>query len=148
MLYNFFPRFEFEAGYRKKSLTDVLVLLERGGGGLLRCAVMDIYPAKNGLCPRKNTCSFDWTTWSAPAKKLVWIILKRNGVFCSFCCVLKYKQHCYNFESLFNCTCVFCFGRVITSHLQTFGSTLVVGKALDKVNLVSNWFETLRNLFL
>lgn len=29
-----------------------------------------------------------------------------------------------------------CLPRVITSHLQTFGSTLVVGKALDKVNLV------------
>lgn len=28
--------------------------------------------------------------------------------------------------------------RVITSHLQTFGSTLVVGKALDKVNLMVN----------
>ena len=33
--------------------------------------------------------------------------------------------------------CFFFFlSRVITSHLQTFGSTLVVGKALDKVNLV------------
>lgn len=28
--------------------------------------------------------------------------------------------------------------RVITSHLQTFGSTLVVGKALDKVNMMVN----------
>ena len=31
--------------------------------------------------------------------------------------------------------------RVITSHLQTFGSTLVVGKALDKVNMVSVSFH-------
>ncbi|KAL9951273.1 hypothetical protein ACROYT_G043911 [Oculina patagonica] len=28
--------------------------------------------------------------------------------------------------------------RVITSHLQTFGSTLIIGKALDKVNLMVN----------
>ena len=31
---------------------------------------------------------------------------------------------------------MFCLDRVMTSHLQTFGSTLVVGKALDKVNMV------------
>lgn len=37
-LYNFFLRFEFEAGYRKKSLTDVLVLLERGGGVIKMCS--------------------------------------------------------------------------------------------------------------
>ena len=35
----------------------------------------------------------------------------------------------------------FSFSRVITSHLQTFGSTLVVGKALDKVNMVSVSFH-------
>ena len=28
--------FEFEAVYRKKSLIDILVLLERGGGGFIK----------------------------------------------------------------------------------------------------------------
>ena len=40
------------------------------------------------------------------------------------------------FPYWFHASIFFFFSRVITSHLQTFGSTLVVGKALDKVNMV------------
>ena len=39
-----------------------------GGGFLQRYDVMDICPAKNGLCPSKDR--FDQTTWPAPAGKL------------------------------------------------------------------------------
>ena len=46
------------------------------------------------------------------------------------------------FPLLVSCLYIyFFFSRVITSHLQTFGSTLVVGKALDKVNMVSVSFH-------
>jgi len=39
-----------------------------GGGEFKRYDVMDICPAKNGLCPSKNR--FDRTTWPAAAGKL------------------------------------------------------------------------------
>ena len=45
------------------------------------------------------------------------------------------------FRYWFHASIFFSFSRVITSHLQTFGSTLVVGKALDKVNMVSVSFH-------